>query len=401
MLLSVKGVFKEGVACPIEEIEGHDGQQVVITFLDNELTDEVMKNSIWAQGNAETNTPTDTGSPEDKTTRDRDQVRASRETIRRRLGHAWETIGRWANQHTLAVQAWLASRNPQARRVERQGVTLASTGLQVAFLNLALGSRYPSDIGTAALDAEIAAVKAFFAQRRVGWYWLLSPFCTPPDMGQHLVRHSLVQGTYLLPAMVAPLQPYARVSQGFPTVNPQVHIWQAQTLGDLAAASTIRRIAFRFPPHTALTYFEDMADDWLRGDPARLYLARVGNGPPAAVGAMIMGASSSLREDSDRHAASVRDLRRTGKGELRRTGRTGKGELRRTEKGMLPGVYVMATLPQWERRGLATALLTRILADAAAEGHELIVLTAGYDAYFLYRKFGFEHIFEYAMYYLP
>jgi hypothetical protein len=40
MLLSVKGVFKEGVACPIEKIEGHDGQQVVITFLDNELTDQ-------------------------------------------------------------------------------------------------------------------------------------------------------------------------------------------------------------------------------------------------------------------------------------------------------------------------------------------------------------------------
>jgi ribosomal protein S18 acetylase RimI-like enzyme len=61
----------------------------------------------------------------------------------------------------------------------------------------------------------------------------------------------------------------------------------------------------------------------------------------------------------------------------------------------------MATLPQWERRGLATALLTHILADAAAEGHAMIVLTAGYDAYFLYRKFGFEHVFEYGMYYLP
>jgi hypothetical protein len=33
-MLSVKGVFQNGVAQPAEPIEGRDGQMVVITFLD-------------------------------------------------------------------------------------------------------------------------------------------------------------------------------------------------------------------------------------------------------------------------------------------------------------------------------------------------------------------------------
>jgi len=106
----------------------------------------------------------------------------------------------------------------------------------------------------------------------------------------------------------------------------------------------------------ALTYFVDMADDWLRGDPARLYLARIADQAPlAAIGALIMGAD-------------------------------------------VPGVYVMATLPAWEGRGLGKAILARILSDARNEGFAHMVLTAGARAYSLYRKFGFEHIFEYRLY---
>jgi ribosomal protein S18 acetylase RimI-like enzyme len=64
----------------------------------------------------------------------------------------------------------------------------------------------------------------------------------------------------------------------------------------------------------------------------------------------------------------------------------------------LPGVYVMATLTQAQGQGLGKAILTRLLSQAAAEGHRLIVLTAGARAYSLYRKFGFEHIFEYTLF---
>lgn len=35
---SVKGKFQKGVATPAEPVEGHEGESVIITFLDEELT---------------------------------------------------------------------------------------------------------------------------------------------------------------------------------------------------------------------------------------------------------------------------------------------------------------------------------------------------------------------------
>jgi predicted DNA-binding antitoxin AbrB/MazE fold protein len=48
-VLSVKGVFREGVAQPLEPVEGREGQSVIITFLGDEtteLTAEEME-SAW------------------------------------------------------------------------------------------------------------------------------------------------------------------------------------------------------------------------------------------------------------------------------------------------------------------------------------------------------------------
>ena len=256
------------------------------------------------------------------------------------------------------MQSWLSSRSPQASRFDGVGVSATSTGLPVPLLNLALSSHYPPGTERAVIDAEIEAVKPFFARQGVGhaFRWWLSPppLAQPPDMAQRLMRHGFEPGEYLLPVMVAPLTS----SDGWPTLNPRAQVWQATSLADLKGASRVRRVAFRFPAGTARTYFEDMADDWLQGDPARLYLARIGpdpNGPPVAMGALIMGDG-------------------------------------------LPGVYVMATLPGSQGQGLGKAILTRILSEASAEGHDLIVLTAGPQAYSLYRKFGFEHISEYTIY---
>ena len=37
-MLSVKGMFQNGVAQPTEPVEGHDGQPVIITFVDENTT---------------------------------------------------------------------------------------------------------------------------------------------------------------------------------------------------------------------------------------------------------------------------------------------------------------------------------------------------------------------------
>ncbi len=274
---------------------------------------------------------------------------ASPETIQARFGQTWEQIARRTDRHTQSVQSWLPTRTPQAKRFQGMGVCAGSSGLPVPLLNLALGARYPAGTNPETIDAEIQRVKGFFAQRGVPWYWWLGPFAQPADMARQLEQNDLVFDRPALPAMAAPLP--APLSQ----LNSDVQVWQAQSQADLQTASTIRRIAFRFPDGVATDYFEAMADDWLRGDPARLYLARLPDGPPAAIGALIMGAG-------------------------------------------LPGVYVMATLPAWRRRGLGKGILARILAEAAADGYRLIALTAGKMGYPLYRQFGFEHVFSYAIY---
>jgi len=274
---------------------------------------------------------------------------ASPETIQARFGQSWDDVARLADMHTRTVQAWLSSRAPQAARFDGLGVTATSTGLPVRLLNLGLGSHYPPETRDETISTEIEKVKTFFTNRNVPWYWWIGPHTSPANIGERLAQHGLVDGSPGLPALAAPLP------TTFPALNQKAHVWQANSRADLEAASTIRRIAFGFPEGAALTYFEDMAEDWLRGDPARLYLVGLDDGPPVAIGALIMGAG-------------------------------------------IPGIYIMATLPEWGRQGLGKAVMAHMLSESMAEGHSIIALTAGVKGYPLYRQFGFEHIFDYKIF---
>ena len=262
-----------------------------------------------------------------------------------KAGMELEIVAKLSNKHTLAVQAWLSSRTPTAIQIQKVGTMLSSGGLPIDLSNLVLGATYPPATSNQVIDEEIDFVKTFFAEKNVPWIWWLGPNTRPPNMLKRLKDRGLT-GNALLPAMVAAL-PSKKVPH-----NRDVTVWLAKNRSDLEAASYIRRAAFDFPPDTPFSYFEDMAADWLRNDPARLYLARVKDGPPASIGALIIGASR-------------------------------------------PGVYLMTTQREWRRKGLGIAILNRIMEDAASGGHQMIMLTASSLGFPLYRKFGFEHIFDY------
>lgn len=253
-----------------------------------------------------------------------------------------------ADRHTLAVQWWLSSRSPKGIQIKYDVARLGSTGLPVPLLNLALGCDFTND---ATIDDEIESIKNTFAKRNVPWYWWIGTKPHPNNFAERLGQHNIVVDRPPLPAMATELP------QVLPPIPRNIRVWQATTRQDLEAASTIRRVAFRFAEGVALDYFESMANDWLRGDPAKLYLASLDEGPPASIGALLMGEG-------------------------------------------IPGVYVMATLPEWGRKGLGKAILTRILQEAMQGGHSLIVLTASRFGYPLYQQFGFEHIFDYSLYQL-
>lgn len=273
------------------------------------------------------------------------------EMLSNQLNQPAVDIIRAADRHTLGVQSWLSSRAPEAIRYAGVGVKASSTGLRVPLLNLALGCDFPPGTPEHVVDGEITAVKGFFAGRGgdLPWYWWIGPNPSPADIQERLIPHGITFDAPPLPAMVAPLPAERHLT------DPAITVWQAATRADLDAASLIRRTAFRFPDGVGIDYFGAMAESWLAGDPARLYLARLDDGPALAIGALIMAEG-------------------------------------------LPGVYVMATLPEYGRRGLGKAILARILAEAEAEGHRMIVLTASRFGFPLYQQFGFVHIFDYGIY---
>ncbi len=283
---------------------------------------------------------------------------ASPETIEARFGQSRNEITRLTDTHTLAVQSWLSTRAPRVERFDSLGIIANSTGLNVSLFNLALGCNYPLETDDKTITAEIKALKNFYGERNVPWSWWIGPRPQPADIFDRLLQHHLIETRQTgLPAMALALpMPIAETLPApAPPLNPDIQVWQASDRTDLEAASAIRWIAFRFPEGAASTYFEDMAADWLNGDPARLYLAKVGNGPPAAIGALIMGAR-------------------------------------------LPGIYIMATLPKWGRQGLGQAIMAHMISVATDEGHKTLMLTAGDMGYGLYKKFGFEHIFNYRLF---
>ncbi len=280
------------------------------------------------------------------------QRRVTSDVTRKLFGLSWEETVARVHRHTVSVQMWLSSRAPQGAILRGLGVTATSTGIRESLLNLAHDASFPPGTPPEGIEAEIDRIMAFFHERGVPFLWWLSPMASPADMGERLIQHGMVLLDYRLPALAAPLP----VSTNGPVFDPGIEVWQANGRADLQASSAIRHAAFHFPEDAARTYFEDMEEDWLRSDPARLFLARLGrDGPPVAIGALVMGEG-------------------------------------------LPGVYAMASLPHWEGRGLGKAILARILETARSEGHKMIILTAGARAYSLYRKFGFQHIFEYRLY---
>lgn len=279
---------------------------------------------------------------------------ASTAHLRARFGRARADLIALADAHTRAVQAWLASRSPTAARFAGQGITAVSTGLPISLLNLALGCHFPPPADDTAVAAEIAAVQAFFAARGVPWLWWIGPQTSPADPAPYLAHRGITAAPRPLPAMIAPPPDPAAL----PAPDPAIRVWRAASLADLQAASAIRRLAFRFPAGAGRHYFEDMAPDWLDdAGPARLFLAGDKGETAVAIGAVITAAG-------------------------------------------LPGIYVMATRPGQGRRGFGTAVLAALLRHVAAAhpAAPFVTLTASRFGYPLYARFGFTHLFDYAIY---
>lgn len=280
------------------------------------------------------------------------QPLAPDELIFSEFGKSRAELTELVSRHTMAVQSWLSSRSRQAAKFEGKGVKASSTGFKIPLLNLALGCNFPADITPEDVDEEVESVKAFFANRNVPWYWWMNANPSPENIQQVLIKHGFEYDSPPLPAMAASLR---MNTSTLPRCPENIYVWQAQSIEDLQAASRIRRLAFKFPDGQAVSYFEDMASDWLNAKGVKLLLAGKNEASPVSIGAVIEAAG-------------------------------------------IPGVYVMATLPDHHRKGYGKAILSRLMLESVAKGHEIIALTASDMGFGLYAQFGFHHIFGFDFY---
>lgn len=271
-------------------------------------------------------------------------------TLHRHFQYSRDEMVELASNHIQAVQTWLSTRTPNAKRFLGKGVIANSSGLPVPLLNLAFGTDYAPGTSNELIEREIESVKTFYKYQSVPWSWWIGPKPTPTDMIERLKRHDLTCN-FRRPVMAARL-PFYECSCFYHKSESDIHVYRATTIPDLEMASTIRRQSFGFPEGIAENYFEVMAQNWLNGKWGTLYLAGLTDEAPSAIGALITGAD-------------------------------------------LPGVYMMATLPHRRRYGLGSAILNHILSDATKQQHKFIMLTASPLGYPLYSKFGFVHLFDY------
>jgi len=283
------------------------------------------------------------------------QPLASDELIFSEFGKTRAELIELVSRHTMTVQGWLSSRSPQAERFESKGIKASTTGLNIPLLNLALGCNFPSDATQIEIDEEIEAVQSFFTKRNVPWYWWMNANPSPNNIRQILETHGLEYDNPPLPAMIASLKVDAATLPKYPE---NIHVWQVKSVEDLRAASKIRRLAFKFPEGQAVSYFEDMASDWLQAKDVKLLLAGKDEASPVSIGAVIEAAG-------------------------------------------IPGVYVMATLPDQHRKGYGKAILSRLMSEAVSQEHQIMALTASEAGFGLYSQFGFRHLFGFDFYIPP
>ncbi len=201
-------------------------------------------------------------------------------------------------------------------------------------------------------DEAIRSVIGEFQARKVPGSWHLGPSMLPADLGQRLLRHGFVHA-FDEPGMALDLASW----NGNPRTEPVLRVHRVLSPADLAVWDETLAQGFGSGPEEA----HWVADMYGRlgyglGTPWRHYLARLEGQP--------VGTATVFLDDD------------------------------------VAGIYFVFTLPTMRGRGVGSAIMETLLADARAEGARLAVLTSSALGTPLYRRMGFTEccsigIYEY------
>lgn len=253
---------------------------------------------------------------------------------------------RLADRHMREVRGWMASLHPRAESHETPLTRAVCTSSPFAINNPAFLVDPRAPVTTAELENEVQQVVAFFRARRVPFYWWSTPSLDPPELPGLLERRGLQPVERFLTSVIRDLE------GDVPAPDSSIRIWNAASVEDLAVASRMRALMFRFPKGAELDYFQQAAPAWLDEGRAILSFASLGDGPPGTMGAMIEGAG-------------------------------------------IGGIYLSATLPAWTGKGLNYALRLHRLQEFRRRGLGKVTGLCGAQSFPLFKRLGFREISSY------
>jgi len=246
-------------------------------------------------------------------------------------------IGEAADANFLVHAAWAQSRVPGMTVSATRGVTVVDSGLACDTFNCILAARLTAETAAAA----IAAALAHFAGVGRPFSWWVGPSDRPADLGARLEAAGLAaaEGELAMSASLGALP----AADAPPAELVIERVATPAQLSDFAAVNA----ANWTPPDTNVLRFYALAASVLlsRESPLRFFVGRVG-----------------------REAVATLEL---------------------AIGGGVAGIYNVATVDRFRRRGFASAMLRRALEEARAAGLRTAFLQASPDGVGVYRRQGF------------
>jgi ribosomal protein S18 acetylase RimI-like enzyme len=229
---------------------------------------------------------------------------------------------------------------PQAEVHDGPDCLWTLTGIPFPVFNTVLRARLTTDNVHATIEAAISRC----ASRSVPMVWFTGPSTTPSDLAAHLCAHGFTHD----PdddrlGMAIDLQSLPEE----PPMPTGLSIQQVNDTEGLRIWNRVISVANGFPQF-ASDAFGDLFNSVGLGPhlPLRHFVGRL-NGTPVAGGSLFLDAG-------------------------------------------VASVQFVATIPEARRRGMATAMVLRLLREARAEGYQVGVLEAREAVAGLYRRLGFE-----------
>ena len=245
-----------------------------------------------------------------------------------------------ATANFVVHATYASSRRSEARVCAGRDLVVVDSGLEVDTFNIGCAARLD---GERAVAEAIRTVENGFEGRPFSWW--VAPGDEPGDLGSRLEAAGLVASESEL-AMAARLD---EQRLGKVPVPSGLRLERVSGAGQLDSFARLLSENWNPPEPAVETFFRRSADDLLGPDsPQRFYLA--------------------FQEGDARASAGV--------------------EL--TVGGGTVGVYNLSTRVEYRRRGIASALMARVLGDVLSSGGSGAILQATELGAGLYRRLGFE-----------